>query len=366
MKKIKVAIFQPIIPHYRVSFFLNLLDNSTIDFHIYASEKDINGLSSESSIFEKKQFNKLGNIIKIPKVNAYWQRGIKLFSILKFDAVVISGNPRYINQMILFLFCKLFRIKIIWWGQGWTANKRGFLAKLRRKLMLNSNGIILYTEKEAHEINNKKFVIGLNNGIDIIPIDKALSKININYSFSYNTLRLVFIGRLTAKSEILKIFEALKYVKRKVKLSIIGEGELSEHLKKFYVDNLKANTNISIHFYGELYQPDEIANILIYNDAFIYPGSVGLSLIHAFAHGLPAIIHNDEKAHMPEFSAFKHNYNGLEMPADVHKLANFLEQVSTEKLYSMRLNAKKTVANDYNTQAMAIKFRTLITDIFNL
>ncbi|EMX8645405.1 glycosyltransferase family 4 protein [Providencia stuartii] len=366
MKKIKVAIFQPIIPHYRTSFFLELLNDSDIDFHVYASEKELSGLSSDLSIFEKKQFNKLGSFIKLPKVNIYWQKGIKFSSIFKFDAIIISGNPRIINQMILFLLCKLFRVKIIWWGQGWTANKRGKLAKFRRKLMLRSDGVILYTEKEAKEIINKKFVIGLNNGINIAPINKALSEVNHDYEYSEDILRLVFIGRLTIKSEILKIFEALKHVKRKIKFSIIGDGELRESLEKFYNDNLKTNTNICVIFYGELYQSNKIADILIRNDAFIYPGSVGLSIIHAFAHGLPAIVHSNEEAHMPEFSAFKHNYNGLEMPTDTHALANFIEQISTEKLYSMRLNARKTVANDYNTQTMAIKFRSLITGIFNL
>ena len=40
---------------------------------------------------------------------------------------------------------------------------------------------------------------------------------------------------------------------------------------------------------------------------FVYPGEVGLSLIHAMAYGLPCLVHSDRLKHMPEISISKGN-----------------------------------------------------------
>ena len=56
-------------------------------------------------------------------------------------------------------------------------------------------------------------------------------------------------------------------------------------------------------------EPD-IAQIANRCRLFVYPGGVGLSLIHAMAYGLPSIIHDDRWRHMPEIAAFQDGRTG--------------------------------------------------------
>lgn len=45
--------------------------------------------------------------------------------------------------------------------------------------------------------------------------------------------------------------------------------------------------------------------------AFIYPGSIGLSILHSFSYGLPVITHGNEQHQMPEFEAMKDGRTGV-------------------------------------------------------
>ncbi|MBY8275697.1 glycosyltransferase family 4 protein [Vibrio fluvialis] len=353
-----VAIVQPIVPHYRVDFFDNL--NKLGNYKVFASTVDFTGLRGSTLAESRDYFNELDSFVKIPFLSAYWQRGVLCRHILFSDVVVISGNPRVLNHMILFIFRKLFHKPVAWWGQGWTANRRGMLAKIRRYLMLHSDAIILYTSKEASEIKYHKNVIGLDNGIDIKPINNSLDKIKESKKRNLKLLKLVFIGRLTEKANLMWLLKTLKYVRREVELTIIGSGPLEKDIKSF-VSGM--DDNISFIFTGEIFESDEIAKHLCSADAFVYPGSVGLSLIHAFAHGLPALLVGGDEDHMPEYSAFKDGYNGFTLPSDTREAGQFFEQLSISSLYQMRSKAKNTVANRFNTDVMAERFDFLIKGI---
>ena len=57
--------------------------------------------------------------------------------------------------------------------------------------------------------------------------------------------------------------------------------------------------------------------------AFVYAGAVGLSLIHAFAYGLPAIISSDMNDHNPEALLFRDGECGATfLRDDVDSLAD--------------------------------------------
>ena len=66
-----------------------------------------------------------------------------------------------------------------------------------------------------------------------------------------------------------------------------------------------------INWYGKLIDEKDISNIANRCRIFVYPGAVGLSLIHAMAYGLPCLIHSDRCNHMPEIAAFSHGKTGL-------------------------------------------------------
>ena len=85
------------------------------------------------------------------------------------------------------------------------------------------------------------------------------------------------------------------------------------------------------------------------SDFFLYPGYIGLSLVHAFYYSLPVITHNNKFMHAPEFSYFRNNYNGYFYQ---HKNYKSLEKIiykalssNKNKINQLRKNSKKSIKN---------------------
>ena len=79
---------------------------------------------------------------------------------------------------------------------------------------------------------------------------------------------------------------------------------------------------------------------------FIYPGSVGLSLIHAYNYGLPSIIFSDMRYHMPESAAFKEGFNGISYKKDsATSLARSIDMYAQLNKESKKPNVKKCIRN---------------------
>lgn len=341
----KILFIQPALPQYRISFFKKLENKGPYKLTIIASPNDFLNVKSVPC----KNLSLIGSFTKLGPF--FWQKGLNIKSVIKHDLVVISGNPRVLNHMLLFFLLKISRKKVIWWGQGWTAGSKGFRAKIRRWIMLQADGIAVYTDLEANEINHPN-VIGLNNGIDIKTnyTPKAWKESSI--------LRLLFIGRLTEKSKLDLLLKSLRNMKTPYRLNVIGTGVMLTDYKKIASD-YRIIHNITWH--GEIFDSLKIEAIANSCDLFIYPGNVGLSLIHAFSLSLPAIIHNDWAHHMPEYAAFKDGVNGLSFIKDnSDSLTHVLESVTQKQLQSMSIEARKTVEHTFNTDDMANRFSTLI------
>lgn len=348
-----IYFIQPVLAKYRASFFSKLNEKHRIE--VQFSEVDFLGVKTfndPSATYIKKQ---VGGFISFNK-KLYWQRGVSLLSYKKDDIVVICGNPRLLNHMLLLIICKIRGVPVIWWGQGWTAGSNGVFSKLRLKIMTIADGVAVYTEEESKKLNHINKIVGLNNGLDIQSIRSMSDKRKHNPDI--NTLTMLFIGRLTEKSDINLLFDALILVNRGFHLHLIGDGDLNLSINKF-IDKNNLRSKVTLH--GAIYEECEIAKIADICDCFVYPGSVGLSLIHAFAYGLPAIIHNSSNQHMPEYSAFESNYNGvLFNHGDKYSLANTIDNLDIKLLNVMKKNSYDTVTETYNTTDMAERFSKLV------
>lgn len=348
-----IYFIQPVLAKYRASFFSKISEAHCIEVHF--SKVDFLGVKTfndSTAAYKKKQ---IGNFLSFNK-KLYWQRGVSLFSYKKNDIVVICGNPRLINHMILLIVCKIRGVPVIWWGQGWTAGSNGLFSKLRLKIMTIADGVAVYTEEESKKLNHINKIVGLNNGLDIKSIRSISDKKKSNPDT--NILNMLFIGRLTEKSDINLLFDALILVNRDFHLHVIGDGDLTSFIHEFISEN-KLGTKVTLH--GAIYEEYEIAKIADICDCFVYPGSVGLSLIHAFAYGLPAIIHNSYDQHMPEYSAFKNEYNGISfIYKNKYSLANTIDSIDAKSLRVMKENSYNTVTKTYNTDDMAERFSRLV------
>lgn len=357
MNKKKVIFIQPALPKYRVPFFENL--TSVYDISVFTAYKDFLGVKSIPGIKYvtynsgfKSLFNKL-----------YWHKGLSLFNFSKGDIIIINGNPRIINYMLLMFLLRIRGIKTVWWGHGWSAGSFGFAARFRIKLMKLATAVLVYTDKEMEKLPISN-CYALNNGLDSYEIKKCIKKVAIAREAKPPVFYLVFVGRITEKANFNLLLRSMSAANKNVHLNIIGTGDNIKFYKSMCDDLNIANR---VHWHGAIFDEMKVARIMLSSHAFIYPGSVGLSLIHAFNYGLPAIIHYNGKYHMPEFSAFENNVNGIAFEQnsiiDLSAKINELSSLDMAEYKAMSNNAFKTIVDSYNVYDMVSRFTNMIEEI---
>ncbi|MEI5639558.1 MULTISPECIES: glycosyltransferase family 4 protein [unclassified Pseudoalteromonas] len=353
----KLHIIQPAIPKYRIPFFNNL--EKKYDINFYTTETDFLGVKTvyeSNKLVLSKGFKSFFNKI-------FWHKGLPLNSpYRKGDIVVINGNPRVLNYMLLFIFLRLKGVKTVWWGHGWTAGSYSRAAALRIYLMRLATAILVYTDKECMSLAQYQ-CYALNNGLDSHAIKNCIDKADAPQRGS-SGFNLVFVGRITKKSNFEFLLHALSQVENSINLNVIGSCENIEYYKGIA---FKLGLKDRVIWHGALFDECEIAQVMLSSHVFVYPGAVGLSLIHAFNYGLPAIIHSDSKYHMPEFSAFRNNINGYCFDKgninDLVSKINLIFNLDEKNYMKMSNSAMLTISQSFNTSDMFNRFVGMIEDL---
>ena len=99
-------------------------------------------------------------------------------------------------------------------------------------------------------------------------------------------LRLLFVGRLEAQTNVARLIEALALVKAKVRLRVVGDGELRAELEQH-----AAASALPVEFAGALFG-DDLLRAYAEADAFVLPSDregMALVALEAMAAALPVI-----------------------------------------------------------------------------
>jgi glycosyltransferase involved in cell wall biosynthesis len=226
------------------------------------------------------------------------------------------------------------------------------------KLMQLCDAILFYTDLEVEEYlairrGKSKPVLSLNNGIET----EEIVRLRKLYDPSSRPRDLLFIGRITPKAQLELLLEALALPAcAGVRLDVIGGGEDEARLRERCVELGIADR---VDWHGGTTDELRIAETANACKAFVYPGSVGLSLIHGFAYGLPAIVHDDRWLHMPEIAALRQGENGMTFRrGDSASLANVISATLADSnhLVGMAAAALATTSQSFNTADMAARF----------
>ncbi len=358
----KVHVFQNVIPLYRKEFF-DSLNSNNYKIKLWASNR--NELGIESVELDNLDYD---NSLKLYNIGSrvMWQSFSKaLYEIKKGDIVVLSGNPRLLSNYVIVFLSKILGFKTICWSHGWTAGSHGLFSKIRIKSMSLFNGVLLYTDKEVELFKLKnlcnKPMFYLNNGLNYDRLVGLRKKGFHDYNKKDKT-KLIYCGRLTEKSNIILLLTAMIKLENDFQLKIVGDGELFSTCEDFiHKHNLK-----NVTMMGKVFDEDILSELYADSDVFVYPGKVGLSLIHAFCYGLPAILHDKPEYQMPEYAASNtqntiyFNYENVE--SLVSALKKF-HSCSVEDIHDMRYEADRVVREKYNTKEMVSNFLNMVENV---
>jgi glycosyltransferase involved in cell wall biosynthesis len=360
----RIIHVQPALPFYRVDFFDRLAAQYGDVLEVWYSPSDFGILNERAD--HPFWARRLGPISS-PLPGLLVQNGVDRISVEKGDIVVVSGNARNLSALALLFRARRVGASIIWWGHHWSSTSLRWRQRLRYLPMAMADAILFYTDDEVEAFyaegakpRKRTLVAALNNGIDIEPI----RNLRRSYIATERERALLFIGRLTAKSKLRIGLDALALLGEAAPvLHVIGDGE-DKHDLILRADELELGDKIVWH--GATTDEANIAAVANRCLAFLYPGEVGLSLIHAMAYSLPAIVHGERRRHMPEIAAFREGQTGQVFAKDdPRSLAETIRYVLSDdsRLEHLSAGASNVVGPTYTTENMAARFVALIDQL---
>ena len=200
-------------------------------------------------------------------------------------------------------------------------------------------------------IGSKKFDY-FNNTVKNISNDSI--KENLDKISSSSSNSFLFLGRNTSKTKLNLLFESLKSIKKELKIYLIGinRDEFENQLKKI-------STKVEILFYGPIHDPLKIQQIALNCNYAIYPGDVGLSIIHYAKLACLPIVHSDYKFHYPEYFSYKciKNFPTISFNRNNPKsLAKALDSINNKKVKKLRKDIYMDILKFYDHKRMSNKF----------
>ncbi len=356
-----ILIFQRKLSSYRVGFYKQL--SKSMDF-ILCFHTAGNGLNkSYNPSFKHKRVSGYFPFKRMPAFGFldYISPIIKY----KPKAVIVGFDVQIVSNIALLFLRKVFKFKLVLWGQGFstkrdTFNPKAYLIdKLRHWWYIKADKVIVYTERGkellSSYVESEKIIVKYNtlDTVKLENIKKSLDTIgvkNIKKSLLFKSkYNLLYVGALSKRKNPEKLIEIFIEVKKSINdisMFIIGEGEMEDMIK-----NKISNLNIEdIHLLGGIYDDFEVAKYIYASDVMIIPGHVGLVLNHSLTLLTPVVTVErglEVHSHGPEIEYLINGKNGYivksidEIPMIVMKILNNPLLVVDIKYYIQRYTLPK-------------------------
>ena len=367
----KIIILQRILPHYRAGIFRKLCKR-------FPGTKVIYGQPFKNESL--KNADDLSDDIFIKCSNNYFSRDGKVFiskiysriKEIKPDIIISVFNVGNLNIYILFILRKILKFRIILWSfgydpvSGFDPHKK-ITDKIRLYLSQKADAVIFYWENGKDEVSkfSKKTehyftapnTLDTDRQIELKKIFDRTGRENLKAELGVEEKsHFVYIGRLLEDKQVdllLKAFSLVENENANCRLTIIGDGPEKNKLlnlsKELYLKN--------IYFPGEILEEEQTGKWIYISDAFIMPGRLGLSVVHAFCFGTPVISQNKDKHfHGEGIGYIKDRENGfLVEDGDIQDLAGKMSLIICDKELSAQLRS-----NAFNTSQSECSVNNMI------
>ncbi len=383
MKKIKVAISQRIIPHYRVPVFKELAKREGIDLTVFYGKSFKTGSQVNAGKIEGFKHKRLFTFFLNYK-GSYGSKQLRVwhpslfFHLVKgnYDIVIVEPSTNFYNDIFAFLYCKLFRKKFIWYEAGSVPkDKRPKFRKMIDPILSvfikHADAYITYTSfadwslKRDFNIDKSK-IFRAQNTIDTSSISTEIKKYLEKVGAKKKELGLygykvsLYIGGIEKRKQINNLITAtanLNTIGIQAKTLVVGNGPDEEWVKQ----NMSAFEHKYTVFAGK-HVEDAVLYILL-SDVVVLPSQGGLSVMQAFACKKP-FIGSEEIEHGGIKDYVQNGENGfLIKENNIDDLQSALEKVFTNKELYAKLSEgayitskKITIENMVNGIEMAIKY----------
>lgn len=377
--EVRIACVQRVIFHYRVGIFARMARAwNLMVFHGKSVPKSKAVNAPPPYPFPtKRMFTICKRAKNSPLRILYFNPGC-VFALMRWkpDLLIIEGSNNMLNNIFIFLYCKLFSIKYVWWGIGQVPGRkdstyRKILTPARKFIIRRAAYCLAYCNLSAEyfgTITDPAKVKVLPNSIDneavereieqIAPADKI--RLRKNLGISKDSAVLLFVGALEPNKRLNIFIEALRILTQKgykVDGLIIGSGTA----ESYYRDSADKLGLKNCQFLGKI-----VNGVNIYfqiADIFVLPGRGGLAINQALINGLPVICNTP--ADGTELDMIENGKTGfliksMDTPNLVHALEKMIEN---RRHLEMGRNARDVIDKRYNIAAMLDVIRQVMKDL---
>ncbi|MBX9736981.1 MAG: glycosyltransferase family 4 protein [Phycisphaerales bacterium] len=365
MSTIRICMQQPSLAKYRIPVMRELASRSKFSLHVYyGTAKRLKNV--EPSGFGATHLNTW--FFPWPLELEWHPLPLGTISRKNFDVLILGWNTRHLSLLPYMLKARWAGIPVVIWGQGASKNEGAFRRWFRWTVSKLSSAIIVYNHSVADELvrsgHDRQRIFVAQNTVDQTETQAArehwLSRPEELAEFRrVNNLghgpHFIFLSRLELDNRTDVLIHAVHAMRAKhpgVRATIIGSG-IAEASLKALVEKLGLTEHVK--FPGAIYEDIKLAPWFMSADAFVYPTNVGLSLLHAFGFGLPAVVGDNIKAHNPEIEALRPGENGdVFKHNDPKDLACVLDELVSDRARLARLSraAHTTATREFTLTRM--------------
>lgn len=204
------------------------------------------------------------------------------------DALIMEANPRYLASSSAVKWMRARGRKVIGWGLGapspvrLTPLGRRIWADVWRRFLFQFDALIAYSQRGAEEYAALGFprekIFVAYNAVSPAPAGRSAP------SAIHDPPSILFIGRLQARKRVDWLLRACAEMESKPRLVIVGDGPERANL-----ESLAQQVYPSAEFVGARHGA-ELTPYFEQASLFVLPGTGGLAVQEAMAHGLPVIV----------------------------------------------------------------------------
>ncbi len=369
-----VLFIERIVPAYRVPFFLamyELLRRASIKLAVVGGAC----MPSEyltNSLVELPFGHPIHNHYLFRSI--YWQSG--LLQLAKSSQLIITGQEnRSLTTNMIVLRRRLTRRPplIAFYDHGPVSAGSSLYSSLnyalKKSLSLRADWWFAYTELSKSRLiqagYNQSRITVVNNAIDTLKLSEAVEKITpeeltslYNKLFGENitstdsVVIAISCTRLIAEKKIKALLTALDMIYATTshfRMLVIGDGPMKSDLQNF------CRSRSWCKYLGVLYGKERNQYFAL-ADVWLNPGTVGLTVLDAFASSAP-LFTTTSPSHGPEICYLEHNNNGVITTDDVTQYANSVTQViqNPKELQRMQASARQSALH-YSLDSMVNHF----------
>jgi glycosyltransferase involved in cell wall biosynthesis len=355
----RVGLQQRVLPAYRTLFFDRLAAVCEGGLSVFSGAPRHGEAILTTDQLETAQYAKAHNIhiLRGPLYMCFQGGLVEWLGAWDPEVLILEANPRYIATRRALAFMHRRDRPVLGWGLG-APPIRGPFAEWRRvarqSFLRNFDALIAYSNLGAEQylaagvLPERVFVA--HNAVSPAP-----TKLVERSPLVSRPTRVLFVGRLQKRKRIDLLLRACAAMEKHPDLTIVGDGPA-----RLDMEQLAQKIYPRARFVG-MQQGEILKDYFARADLFVLPGTGGLAVQEAMAHGLPVIVAQGDGTQADLVAGD----NGWLIPSDnlealIHTLSEAL--ADPKSLRERGENSYRIVVTRFNINAMVEVFvKTLNT-----